>query len=66
MKDMERQRICFRRHTDAVAYLKNQSDRSTTKAVQRELFRISVIRSTLKTEKDTLYKKFFWILSKNY
>ena len=35
MEDMERQHIYFRRRTGTVAYLKKQSDISTTKAVQR-------------------------------
>ena len=46
MEDMERQHIYFRRRTDAVAYLKKQSDISTTKAVQRDLCRFSVGRNT--------------------
>ena len=67
MEDMERQHIYFRGHTDAVAYLKkNQSDISTTKAVQRDLCRFSVGKNAKRFEKYALYKKFFWIFSKNY
>ena len=64
MDSMRQQHI---RHTDAVAYLKkNQSDISTTKAVQSDLCRISVSRNAKRVEKDALYKKFFRNFSKNY
>jgi hypothetical protein len=39
---------------------------STTKAVQSDLHRFSVGRNAKRVEKDTPYKKFFWIFSKNY
>ena len=45
---------------------KNQSDISTTKAVQRDLRRFSVGKNAKRVEKYALYKKFFWIFSKNY
>ena len=59
MEDMERQHIYFRGHTDAVAYLKNQSNISTTKAVQRTLRRLFVSKNAKQVEKDAPHKKFF-------
>jgi len=48
------------------AYVDYMNDISTTKAVQRDLCRFSVGRNAKRVEKDTPYKKFFWIFSKNY